>query len=66
MSEEKLVISGRICEVGRGDDGHSDASIDLGRGEQIRVSGLSDATAKQLARNLYKHVRLEFQIYAEE
>lgn len=58
-------LSGRVCEVGRDEGGRSEVYIDLGRGEQIKVSGLSDAVAKSFARNLYKHVSVEFTIHEE-
>ncbi|CAB4183243.1 hypothetical protein UFOVP1077_48 [uncultured Caudovirales phage] len=59
-----LEVSGRIVEVGR-DGMKSSVSIDCGRGEVLTLTGVSDMTAKQFARNLFKYVELRFDVKDE-
>lgn len=57
-------LTGRIIEVGRSGS-MSEVVIDVGRGELVKISGFSDTVAKALARGLYKHVKLEFEVYGD-
>jgi len=57
-------LLGRIVEVGR-NDGKNEVIVDLGRGQQVTVSGFSDDMARTFGRSLYKPMRIEFGVIDE-
>lgn len=66
MTKEQVPsFSGRIIECGRSTDGQNEVVIDVGRGQHIKVSGISDTVVKSFARNLYKHASIEVTIHDE-
>lgn len=58
-SEDPGSVGGRIIECGR-NLGVNEVVIEVGRGQMIKILGLSDTVTKQFAANLYKYVQIRF------
>lgn len=60
LTEDPGSVGGRILECGREKGGRNEVVIEVGRGQNITISGLSDTVTKQFAMNLYKYVLVTF------
>lgn len=57
-------VVARVTEVGR-EGACSQIRLDVGRGQIITITGLSDTVAKQFAMNLFRPVTMSFEAHDE-